>query len=147
MQGITAGELRLTGGFGIRQILGFSMREYPGEHARAEADRGCRGTGRSHTGTAGSDKKQPGGTARGRGKAGGIQRNGAGSGITGGKRVPSAAPGTVERECPDGPEAGKKIFSGSFHDLWSAHYRDNVGGGNDRQCTPVSWMRRNRGFR
>ena len=36
MQGITAGELRLTGGFGIRQILGFSMREYPGEHARAE---------------------------------------------------------------------------------------------------------------
>lgn len=36
MPGITTGELRLTGGFGIRQILGFSMREYPGEHARAE---------------------------------------------------------------------------------------------------------------
>ncbi len=36
MQGITAGELRLTGGFGISQILGVSMWEYPWEHARAE---------------------------------------------------------------------------------------------------------------
>ena len=36
MQGIAVGELRLTGGFGIGKITKFSMREYPGEHARAE---------------------------------------------------------------------------------------------------------------
>ena len=36
MNGITAGELRLTGGPGFGRILDFSMREYPGEHSRAE---------------------------------------------------------------------------------------------------------------
>ena len=36
MSGITAGELRLTGGPGFGRILDFSMREYPGEHSRAE---------------------------------------------------------------------------------------------------------------
>ncbi len=36
MNGITAGELRLTGGPGFSRILDFSMREYPGEHSRAE---------------------------------------------------------------------------------------------------------------
>ena len=36
MQGIAVGELRLTGGLGIGKITKFSMREYPGEHARAE---------------------------------------------------------------------------------------------------------------
>ena len=36
MNGITAGELRLTGGPGFIRILDFSMREYPGEHSRAE---------------------------------------------------------------------------------------------------------------
>ena len=36
MNGITTGELRLTGGPGFGRILDFSMREYPGEHSRAE---------------------------------------------------------------------------------------------------------------
>ena len=36
MNGMTAGELRLTGGPGFGRILDFSMREYPGEHSRAE---------------------------------------------------------------------------------------------------------------
>ncbi len=36
MRGIAVGELRLTGGLGIGKITKFSMREYPGEHARAE---------------------------------------------------------------------------------------------------------------
>ncbi len=36
MNGITAGELRLTGGPGFSRILDFSMWEYPGEHSRAE---------------------------------------------------------------------------------------------------------------
>ncbi len=35
MSGIAAGALRLKGGFGIRSISEFSMREYPGEHSRA----------------------------------------------------------------------------------------------------------------
>ena len=136
MQGIAVGELRLTGGPGIGKITKFSMREYPGEHARAELV-GIAETQESSTAELfGSNEELLGGTVcRGRG-AGDLQRDCAAGAIAGGKRLSPASFGAWQRKSADGYGEGKANVSGYIHDLRAGDHPDRIGVGNDGGVSP-----------